>query len=257
MSRLFTLKSELKIDILFSLLEGEKALSHLKEELPQTRETSILHVLKQLECLELSTRTNGSYKLTPLGVLEAQICKGCNLSGTVIDNHKNFWLTYDVNAIPSSLMMNFGAIEKAYMIKSTHVDLQKVHNTVIQLLLLPSKTIYGVTPIFHTDYIKTFDEILNKGNKIELIITSEVLEKIKQDCHAEAFDKHIKSGNLQVYLNNNLKFALTVTENNLTLGLFNLTGEYDYTTDLICEEETGLQWGHQLFRNTLEQSIKI
>jgi len=256
MSRLFTLKSELKIDILFSLLEGDKTLSKLKEELPQTRETSILHVLKQLECLELSTRTNGAYKLTPLGVIEAQICKGCNLSGAVLDNHKNFWLTHDVSVIPASLMMNFGALSKAYMIKSTHVDLQKVHNTVIQLLL-PAKNLLCVTPIFHTDYIKTFDEILNKGNKIELIVTSEVLEKITQDGNVEAFNKHIKSENLQLYLNNNLKFALTVTENNLTLGLFNLTGEYDYTTDLICEEQTGLQWGHQLFRNTLEQSTKI
>jgi predicted transcriptional regulator len=253
-SYLSPLKSELKLDILLSLLKSEKKLSELEKEL-QTRETTILHALKDLEQLEFTTKSRGAYKLTQLGVIEAQICKGCCLSFEVLKKHKNFWLTHDISIIPPALMRNLGAIEHLDIVKSTDVDLQKVHENFIRILL-SSKTIFGVSPIFHPDYIAAFREILDQGGKISLIVNNAVLEKIKQEPTDQLY-KYISNGSLQIFLNENLKFALTVTDTCWSLGLFNLSGEYDYSTDLICCGEDGLDWGHQLFRKTLEQSTKV
>jgi predicted transcriptional regulator len=58
-------------------------------------------------------------------------------------------------------------------------------------------------------------------------------------------------------VNNNLKFGLTVTETCWSLGLFSLLGTYDYYNDLICSGEEGLEWGMQLFKKTLEKSVKM
>ena len=74
MDYLSPLRSELKINIMLSLLNGEKNLSELKSVI-DTRETTILHVLKDFENLSLSEKTHGTYKLTSLGFLEAQICR--------------------------------------------------------------------------------------------------------------------------------------------------------------------------------------
>jgi predicted transcriptional regulator len=84
-------------------------------------------------------------------------------------------------------------------------------------------------------------------------MSSAVLEKFKHASN-DLITKHISEGNLQLFLNDNLKLALTVTEKCFSLGLFNLSGVYDYTSDLICDEEKGLEWSYQLFKHALEQS---
>jgi predicted transcriptional regulator len=245
------IKSELKMSILRNLLESEQRLSDLKEKI-QTQETTIAHALKELEQIDITTKSRGVYRLTPLGVLEAQICIGCSLSFDVLEKYKEFWLTHDTSAIPPILMRNLGAIEKSLLIKSTSVDLQKVHNNFIEILLT-SKTLYGISPIFHPDFINAFREILSKGNKIQLVVNNDVLEKIKQDAN-DLLTKYLSEGNLQVFLNDNLKLALTITENSWSLGLFNIAGEYDYTNDLVGNEKDGLDWGYKLFKEILEQS---
>jgi len=82
------------------------------------------------------------------------------------------------------------------------------------------------------------------------------LEKIKQ-VDNEMLTKYLPEGNLQIFLNDNLSFGLTITEQCWSLGLSNLSGKYDYTADLICCGEEGLTWGHQLFKDALEKSEKI
>jgi predicted transcriptional regulator len=236
------------------LLEGEKKVAELEKEL-QSRSTTILHALKEQEKIEIITKYSGTYKLTQLGILEAQTCKMYLLSQSTLKKHKNFWLTHDISNIPPTLLMKIGYLEDSVLIKSTGVDLQMVHDHLIDLLL-PSKTIIGISPIFHPDYVATFREILALGGNVDLIVTQEVLKKLNQ-TDIKQMNKYTSEGHLQVYLNDNIKFASTVTEKNWTLGLFNLSGEYDYTNDLIGNGEQGIEWGHQLFKKTLKTSTKV
>ena len=207
--------------------------------------------------MELITKSDGVYKLTSLGMLEAQICKNCCQSFNTLEKYKDFWLTHDISDLPPTLMANIGtAIENSTLVQSTDVDLQKVHETFVDLLS-SAKNILGISPIFHPDYIKAFKKVLShEGNKIDLIVTSAVLEKIKQTDN-ELITKYLPEGNLQIFLNNNLKFASTVTEKKWALGLFRLSGEYDYSNELISDGEEHLKWGQQLFNNILEKSTKI
>jgi len=74
MDYLTPFRSELKTRILTNLLTGNKKLSDLKSAIG-TRETTILHVLKEFERMSLTTKVQGVYKLAPLGLIEAKICK--------------------------------------------------------------------------------------------------------------------------------------------------------------------------------------
>jgi predicted transcriptional regulator len=239
--------------ILLKLLESGKKLAELEEE-TQTRGTTILHILKELETLEIITKSNGVYNLTQLGIIEAQICKGTILSFDVLKKHKNFWLTHDISAIPPPLMRSLGVIEESNLIKSTEVYLNKVHKNFIELLL-SSKTILGISPIFHPDYIEAFKVILSQGNKVKLIVTTSVFERIKQEAN-DMLIKYSSEGNLEMFLNDNIRIALTITEKSWSLGLFNLSGGYDYSNDLICSGEEALEWGYILFKKVLAQSTQ-
>jgi predicted transcriptional regulator len=255
LSYLTPLKSDLKLGIILSLLEGRKKLSELGKD-TQTRETTILHVLKELEQLELTTKSDGIYQLTPLGILEAHVCRWCCKSFDVLKNYKEFWLSHDVSAIPPSLMSKIGALDGAVLVKTGEVDLQKVHESFISIVTA-SKFIMGVSPIFHPDYISVFEGIINKNCRVDLIVTSKVLEKIKTYPNHELLEKFLAEDKLGLYVNDSARCALTVTDQYVSLGLFNLSGTYDSSIDLICSEEEALEWGKQLFKQTLDKSTKL
>ncbi len=68
------LRSELKLKILLSLFNGKRRISELRSDV-ETRDTTILHVLEEFGDLNLITKTQGVYKLSSLGVIEAKIIK--------------------------------------------------------------------------------------------------------------------------------------------------------------------------------------
>jgi predicted transcriptional regulator len=251
MSTLSLSKSELKTRIIVSLLDGGKTVSDFETEL-KILDTTILHALKQLERLGLTTKNSGIHSLTSLGLLEAQIYRGHQLSLEVLSNYKEFWLNHDVKAIPHALMMHLGALSEAEVIQTTPVSLDRVHAHFLSLLL-SAKNIFGVSPIFHPDFVKAFREVLQNGAKIQLIATPEVLSKFKQEG-TDLISKYVSMGSLQLFVKDDIKFALTVTDRYFSLGLFDLRGQYDSNSDLVGIGEKGLLWASQMFRSALVQS---
>jgi predicted transcriptional regulator len=128
-------------------------------------------------------------------------------------------------------------------------------------MLEGSKRIEGVSPVFHPDFAETFAEMLGQGTRVRLVITDEVLDKIRESVKIKDLVKHVKEifidRNLEIYLQNNLKVALTVSEKFLSLGLFTLNGAYDYSVDLIGTDPKILAWGKKLFDYYRGSSKKI
>jgi predicted transcriptional regulator len=253
------IRSELKQNILLSLLEGSKRLSELKTDV-QTTETTVLHVLKEFENLGLTTKLAGVYSLSSLGLMYGSICYEFTDSTDVLEKFKDFWLNHDVEAIPSNFMLTLGSLKDSSLVKTESSELGKVHETFMQLLL-NSKKLRGTSPIFHPDYVTAFRNLLEQGGKIELICTDQVLSKTLQSAaasdQAERFQKFIMQDHLKIYLIENLKIALTVTDDIFSLGLFSLNGTYDYNSDLISMNPEAVRWGESVFEDYLKKSKRI
>lgn len=67
----------------------------------------------------------------------------------------------------------------------------------------------------------------------------------------------MSEGKLKIYLIDDLKIALTVTENLFSMGLFDLNGQYDYSTDLISLDPESIHWGEEVFHDYLKQARKV
>jgi len=252
-------RSELKQEILFSLLKGDKKLSELKVDVDST-ETTILHVLKEFENLDLTTKNAGVYSLSPLGRIEAQICSECNGATEVMEKFKEFWLTHNVTPIPPSLLFKLGLLKEATLVKTESSELGKVHETFLKMMVNTKKVI-GTSPVFHSDYVGAFKQLLNQGGTIDLILTGEVLGKTLENTissgDGELFQKFMSEGQLKIYLIDELKIALTVTESIFSMGLFDLNGQYDYNMDLISLHPDSLKWGEEIFHEYLKQARKV
>jgi predicted transcriptional regulator len=249
------LRSELKVRILVALLEGPKNLSELKTKL-NIRETTILHVLKEFEHLDLTNKTHGTYGLTSIGLVEAKIYEQCIDVSAVIENFKEFWLTHNVTSIPDHLLLRIGELKESTLVKAKSSELQAVHETFMQVLL-SSKTIKGISPIFHPDYVSAFRHLLSQGNLVDLIITTDVLNKTLKSADAKLLQEFLAAEKLKIFIKDDLKIALTITENSFSLGLFNLSGEYDYSMDLISLSPKAISWGEELFKILISESKRL
>lgn len=253
------LRSELKQKILLSLLKSDKRLSDLKAEVEST-ETTILHVLKEFEKLDLTTKNAGTYCLSPLGHIEAQLCDACYSTTEAMDKFKAFWLTHDTCQIPPDLMLKLGMLKESMIVKSERSELSKVHENFLKLMT-NTKKVQGTSSIFHPDFVGIFKDILNSGGSIDLIITEEVFSRTFESAistgDGELFQKFMLEGRLNLYLLDEIKAALTVTENVFSMGLFHLDGQYDYSMDLVSTDPNALQWGEELFQSILKQAKKV
>jgi len=255
MDYLSPIRSELKQKIILNLLNGEKKLSELKTGV-EARETSILHVLKEFEKLNLTTKTSGAYSLTSLGIIEAQIFQDVVLTTEVIEKFKDFWLNHDIKPIPPQLKSRLGALKDSTLIHPEETELGQVYTNFLQILMT-SKKVTGISPIFHPDYVPIIEHLLSQGNNVDLILTNAVLNKTLSTAHLDQLKKNFVEGTLKIYLNEDLRVALTVTEKNFSLGLFTLVGDYDDNMDLISTSPKAIQWGEELFQIKLKESRRI
>ncbi|MBE3115694.1 DUF1724 domain-containing protein [Candidatus Bathyarchaeota archaeon] len=51
--------------------------------------------------------------------------------------------------------------------------------------------------------------------------------------------------------------ALSITDISFSFGLFNLSGKYDDSMDLISTNREAIEWGEQLFEEVLKSNERI
>jgi predicted transcriptional regulator len=253
--------SPLGTEIILSLKEEAQRLSDLRTSI-NARDTSILHKIKNLEAEKLIIRDSikHSYSLTNKGYIYAVLFNKLFTTSNTLREMDDFWLQHDISGIPEHLLVDIGALNKATIFRFPPDNLDAVHNKYLDMLT-GSKRIDGVSPVFHPDFADTFAEKLGQGARVRLVITDEVLDKIRESVKIKDLVKHVKKifidRNLEIYLRNNLKVALTVSEKFLSLGLFTLNGAYDYSVDVIGTDPQILSWGKDLFDYYRRNSKKI
>ncbi|MBN2334373.1 DUF1724 domain-containing protein [Candidatus Bathyarchaeota archaeon] len=242
-------RSELKLNIVSSLLREEKKLSTLRDELGSSGST-IIHALRDLEAMNMTRQDGKHYGLTSLGVIGAMLIDDVSSTVNVLEKYRDYWLLHDVTAVPSHLLQRIGALEDSTLIRDDSMELDRVHLT-FQKLLLTSRRVRGASPIFHSDFIGTFQRLLGEGATVDLILTGGVLNRTLTLADTEQILDYIKKDRLRIYLTDELRIGLTVTENSFSMGLFTVDGEYDYSRDLISNSQRAITWGEELFQHHL------
>jgi predicted transcriptional regulator len=248
-------RSELKLNILSSLLGRDKKLGALRDELGSSGST-IIHALKGLEEMKLTKQEDKHYKLTSLGVIEATLIAEASSAAEALDKFQGFWLQHDVTAIPSHLLQRIGALQDSTLIKDNSMALDRVHVT-FQRLLQASRRVWGMSPIFHSDYVGAFQRLLGEGATVDLILTRGVLDNTLMLADTDQIIDYVTRDKLRIFMTDGLRVALTVTENSFSMGLYTNDGEYDYTSDLVSSSPEAIEWGGELFRHHLKQARRL
>ena len=241
----------LQEDILLCLKEEPKTLGHLRTRI-EARDTSVLHAMKQLESEKLVRRDAGahSYSLTSIGCIYAVMLDQLFRASNVLSKMEDFWLHHEISGVPEHLLIGISALDNATVVRAVPSDLDAVHTRYLDLLR-GSRRVHGISPIFHPDFAKTTAEILGQGAEVRLIVTREVLDRIREEVRLRDLARYARrimlNRSLELRIREGLKIALTVTEHFFSLGLFTLDGAYDYGVDLMSSDPQALEWGRRLF----------
>ncbi len=114
-------------------------------------------------------------------------------------------------------------------------------------MILGSQELYGLSPIFHPEFVEIVVMFLEKGGKIGMVLTNEILKMVKQNINFDSLAPYFSSGSLALYRCEDMKVALTVTDTFVSVGLFMIDGVYDSSADLVSSSPDAIRWGRDLF----------
>jgi len=252
--------SDLRRRILVSLRAGKKPLSGLREEL-KVSSTTAIHALRELESEKLVFQdVDRGYALTKIGEIVALKLTDFMDAIEVLKMHEDFWLTHDLSGIPPQLLEKIGWLKGSTLLEAPATDFFRVHTEYINMIRT-AKEIRGVSSLFIPEFSSLFENlVVDKKMDVKLVVTKEVLKKILEIADQDLLKRVLsdKRFKLRLYMmKEDKKIGLTVTNEFLSLGLFNLDGSYDWNKDLISSNQKAIAWGHELFKYYAKNSKSV
>jgi predicted transcriptional regulator len=244
----FITTSGVRIKMMASLFNGPKTSSQLKDNF-NVGASTIIHAARDLEKERMLVEMTDGYHLTSVGRVIAMAVIDMLHLLSVVDKIREFLLSHQTEHIPPTFLRRLGELKGLKIVKSSPTNLLHVL-TLYTKLVSQTQVFDGVSPVFVPEFGKIVKKILKRGDKVNLVITREILEPVldiyKKDMDKETMQR-VREGNLNIWVTDDVKIAITVTDSLMSLGLFNADGTYDFSHDLISYENGAINWGRDVF----------
>ncbi len=239
--------SDLRKNILISLIDGKKSTGNLRANL-KTSSSTIIHALRELESNHLLFQDRfRNYMLTNTGRIITLKLIDFNNAAEALKKHERFWLGHDLSGIPEHLMEKIGWLKDSNVVQIDPLDIIKMRD-VYTGYIKTAKWIKRVSPVYSPDYTVIFRMSAEKNIGICLVLNRDMFNKLENIIGLEDIKNAISNHRLEILITEEkLKVALTVADNHLSLGLFTINGVYDTAYDLIGTDDMAIRWGHELF----------
>ena len=254
----FQSTSSVRTKIMISLSEGPNKTKDLRE-LTGIPASTLLHGINELEKQELIIKEGDNFSLSEIGKIMALKLIDTVRASVSLKKLQKLLFNHEIRDIPHNLLMDIGHLSNSQLIEADNIDIFKVHGTHLEIVL-DSKKVRGISPIFYPNYPETFKKIIESDIHVELILTSDVLKKTLQSADEGEKDlkELIEKGNLNLWtLDKDIKVAFTVTDKFMTMGFFSVNGMYDPNRNLVSNDSDALTWGNRLFEYYCQQADKV
>ena len=249
--------SIIRTKIMISLSEGPKKTKDLRE-LTGIPASTLIHGINELEKQELVLKEKDKFFLSQMGKIMALKLVDTVRAYVSMKKLQKLLFNHQIKDIPQDLLMNIGDLSNSQLIETDNIDLFKTHGTHIEIVL-DSKEIKGVSPIFYPNYAGIFKKLIEEEVKVELILTEDVLKKTIESVEEgkKDLEELILTRNLTLWILNDVKVAFTITNKSMVLGLFLINDMYDSSRLLVSDDKDSINWGNKLFEYYRKKSKKL
>jgi len=252
--RLIT-SSGVRVKMMMSLMEGCKTSGQLRDEIGVSSST-VIHAARDLEKEGILIEKDDGYHLTSVGNIISSKLHGMMNAMAVLEKHKDFWLTHDVEGVPKEFLDRIGEIGDYEILTSSVKDIFKTLTVYVEFTK-KAKEFYGVSPIFVDAFVSLIKKLIKNGAEVGLVLTNDVVkELIKKD--KKGFKEVLSNKDITIWqINEDVRVAFTVTDSIFSLGLFGLDGIYDPSHDLVSRDKGAINWGRELFEYYKSRAKKL
>ncbi len=202
--------SEKRRDILLLIRKEPRTLQEIKNNLGVTSPEIIPHI-KKLEKSYLIYRTDKHYFLTGIGEMVTNSFEQFRRTLRIFEKDIVFWKDHRIDGIPYELRNRLNELGEYTIYESTPTDIFMPHDEYIKNLS-KSKCLRGVSSVFHPDYPKIILSMAERGIPVSIILTREVLEKIKK-YHKKELEQVFTFKNSEIMIcDEKIEISFTVTD---------------------------------------------
>ncbi len=250
--------SKLRLAILDALSNSPMRLADLKNAVKSNAPNTSAKA-KELEEMGLIERIEGDYALTPYGrAVRSRAQESFEFYATY-EKFKEFWDTHITTGIPDHLWARLGELNDSVVVKDLASDVTHSHDVFVELLDSINKRFYGISPIYHSEYLRATLAILEKRLDAQLIVNKEifkVLTSLKGDQGKQV--KELCDRGKWFVFEGHLSVAFTVSECFMSLALESKNDPTQYMNmDFESTSPRAIQWGLDLFDYYKKQSTPV
>ena len=166
---------------------------------------------------------------------------------SAITSNSDFWLDHDISALSKKDLNKLSSLEGSELIRCNSMDIYKTHKE-FKRLFKNSKNLKVIFPYLHPEYPKLIRRLILKGIKVDLIVSKDILNSFLKDIGKDVVKKGIYEGNFSIkYFTEDIKIALAISNEFVSLGLFRLDGTYDQNRLLLSNKQKAINWGLTIF----------
>jgi len=251
--------SRLRLSILDALKDGPMPLSDLRRAVDANAPNTSAKA-KDLEEMGLLERVGGQYKLTPYGLHTLNGLSDSLAFHSTYNKFKDFWSTRRLDSIPKELWRRLGDLRDATLLKTDNTNVSAVHDRFVEFLNSLEGRFYGLSPIYHDEYVSALFNNLRKGLDTKLVLTSDILGELVGKLKTMDLSPEIL-GTLQkaeIYeYANPMTIALTVSVDETFIGFQKKDRSWIADFGLYAEDAKSVRWAYDLFEYHRSRSKKI
>ena len=252
----FLNNSDIRIKVLIDLLNGPLKIRDINKRslLSYSSISSNIHKL----CAEgYVEKIHNSFQLTNLGLIYTTILMDFKDVIATISKSSDFWLDHDISSLSVEDLNKLSSLEGSELIRCNSMDIYKTHKE-FKRLFKYSKYLKVIFPYLHPEYPKLIRRLVLKGIKVELIVSRDILDSFIRDIGNDVVKKGIYDGNFSIkYLEEDIKIALAISNEFLTVGLFKLDGTYDQNRLLLSNRKKAINWGLAIFNSYSQNALAL
>ncbi|MBQ2962040.1 transcriptional regulator FilR1 domain-containing protein [Methanobrevibacter sp.] len=252
----FLNNSDIRIKVLVDLLNGPLKIKDInrKSLLSYSSISSNVHKLCEEGYVE---KIHNSFRLTNLGLIYITILIDFRDVISTITNNADFWLDHDISSLSIEDLNRLSSLEGSELIRCNSMDIYRTHKE-FKRLYKNSKHLKVIFPYLHPEYPKLIRRLILKGIKVDLIVSRDILESFIRDIGKDVVKKGIYEGNFSMkYLDEDIKIALAISNEFVTVGLFKLDGTYDQNRLLLSDKKKAIVWGLAIFDSYGENASSL
>ena len=252
----FLNNSDIRIRVLVDLLNGPLKIRDINKKslLSYSSISSNIHKLCDEGYVE---KIHNSFQLTNLGLIYITLLMDFRDVISTITDNSDFWLDHDISSLTIDDLNKLSSLEGSELIRCNSMDIYKTHKE-FKRLFKNSKQLKVIFPYLHPEYPKLIRRLVLKGISVDLIVSRNILDGFIRDIGNDVVKKGIYEGNFSIkYLNDDIKIALAISNEFITVGLFKLDGTYDQNRLLLSNRKKAISWGLTIFGSYDESALTL